>query len=101
MYRSRRLLDRCHALTECTVQIPSVCIGESPDGLEPAHANWSWAGKGRGIKADDCYIAAACHNCHVAIDQGKDLSREEREWYWFRGYARTMGEFFRRGWIKA
>ena len=100
MVRSRRLLDRCHELTHCTLQIPGVCIGVSPEGLEPAHANMEAAGKGMGIKADDTCIAAACHPCHVELDQGKNLSRDERQWYWLRGYMRTMRAFFQRGWIR-
>ncbi|GKW27797.1 hypothetical protein PEC331060_09750 [Pectobacterium carotovorum subsp. carotovorum] len=31
-----------------------------------------------GIKADDCATAAICAHCHTEIDNGKDLTRDER-----------------------
>lgn len=79
---------------ECTIRIPDICVGYSVDGLEPAHGNWSYFGKGMSLKADDVF-AAACHACHTEVDQGKNLSREEREYYWMRGAIRTWAELMR------
>jgi hypothetical protein len=31
-----------------------------------------------GMKTADCWTAALCRACHSAIDQGKDMSRDER-----------------------
>jgi hypothetical protein len=42
---------------------------------QAAHSN---EGKGMGIKASDARIAALCHTCHAEIDQGRDMTREER-----------------------
>jgi len=99
-YRNRKLLDLAHRVHECQVQIDGVCIGYSPHGCEPAHANWSEYGKSMGRKADDVYHAAACHACHAELDQGKQLSREERLDYWRRGFERTMLYYFRQGWLR-
>lgn len=98
-YRNRRLLDLAHGINECTLQIPGVCIGWSDHGCEPAHAN-NWRpeyGKGGARKAHDCFFAAACHACHVEIDQGKRLDNEERHEYWRRGQSRTLLALFRAG----
>ena len=51
-------------------------------------------GKGKGIKAHDFRIAALCHECHVNIDSGKDLTREERFDVWERAHRETIGWLF-------
>ena len=38
-----------------------------------AHRN-----EGKGLKTDDCMTAALCLKCHADIDQGPDLSRDDR-----------------------
>jgi len=98
-YRSRRLLDLAHEIKACQVQIPGCCIGFSPHGCEPAHGPKSWLHGGGALKSDDVF-AAACHACHAEIDREKRLSREERQWYWGRGAARTWAELMRLGWLK-
>jgi hypothetical protein len=71
--------------------------GRMHEGNCGAHPNWSWASKGKSIKAHDL-PATLCPHCHVPIlDQGKDLSREERERMWLLAFYRTMLEGFQRG----
>jgi hypothetical protein len=71
--------------------------GARTDGVCGAHPNWSWAAKGKSIKGHDL-VAAMCAACHCPIlDQGKDLSREEREMMWLKAFYRTMLEGFQRG----
>lgn len=101
-YRNRKLLDLAHRMQQCQLRIPGVCIGHSEHGCEPAHAN-NWRqtfGKGGARKAHDCFFAAACHPCHVALDQGNKLTGEEKFEYWSRGHNRTLLALFRNGWIK-
>ena len=95
-YRNRKFLNLAHDMHECTLMIPSACIGYSVDGCEPAHANSQMFGKGMGIKADDIF-AAACPGCHFEIDQGKRLSKEDRLWYWMRGAILTMARLMQDG----
>jgi len=57
---------------------------------EPAHSNWSEHGKGMSIKANDCYWAALCHRCHTSLDQGADMSRQERKDMWRDAYDKTQ-----------
>lgn len=95
-FRSRKLLDLAHSMHDCTLQIPGVCSGYSPEGCEPAHGPKSMLGGGMGCKSDDVF-AAACHACHAALDQGKDLTRDERQWFWLRGAARTWARLMETG----
>ena len=55
-----------------------------------AHSNQSHHGKGRGIKAGDQYCASLCHACHLALDQGRSMSRAERVAMWDAAHAKTV-----------
>lgn len=96
--RSRALLDLVHEMNTCLVEIPNVCQGYSPDGLEPAHANWAMHGRGMGHKADDVF-AASCRACHAALDGSTRLPREDRIFYWHRGAVRTWAFLMQHGWL--
>jgi hypothetical protein len=98
-HRDRKFLDLAHGLTSCQIGIPGVCTGYAPNGCEPAHSNLQRHGRGASFKSHDIYHAAACHACHQEIDHGKNLTREQREDYWQRGFERTMLEYVRRGWL--
>jgi len=58
--------------------------------VQAAHSNWSEHGKGRGIKASDIYVAALCLKCHFEIDQGNQLSKEERKEAWLTAHKKTV-----------
>lgn len=55
-----------------------------------AHSNQSKHGKGLGLKAPDSLIAALCHKCHYELDNGKNLSKQEKVEMWNQSYIRTM-----------
>lgn len=55
-----------------------------------AHSNQSKHGKGLGLKAPDSLIAALCHKCHYELDNGKNLSKQEKVEMWNQAYIRTM-----------
>jgi len=95
-YRNRELLDRAHEFTECQVQIPDLCEGHVPDGCEPAHSNQGHHGKAGRLKAHDCFFAASCHSCHAELDNGNKLTHDEKDWYWRRGFERTLLEMWKR-----
>lgn len=97
--RNRRLLDLAHGMRVCTVGIPACCTGPSPEGLEPAHGPKSWLDGGGAMKSADVF-AAACHACHAELDQGRRLTREERQWYWARGAVRTWAALMKSGKLK-
>lgn len=94
MYRSKKLLESCR-------QLPcQLC--EAEDGtVIAAHSNQLVDGKGKGIKASDYRIAALCFSCHMDIDQGNKLTKEQRREFWEMAHRKTIGELFERGLINA
>jgi hypothetical protein len=72
--------------------------GKYNDGsVVAAHSNQLRDGKGKGIKASDFRIAYLCHPCHFAIDQGKDMSKDERREMWEDAHRRSIGWLFESG----
>lgn len=57
---------------------------------QAAHSNWAEHGKGRGIKASDEFTAALCQACHMELDSGARLSKEQRRTLWQMAYAKTV-----------
>lgn len=98
-HRDRGLLDLAHGLHECQMQLPGVCVGYELAGCEPAHSNSGRHGKGRSLKAHDCFHAAACHACHSEFDQGHRFSKEEKAEFMQRAIERTALEYWKRGWV--
>ena len=64
--------------------------------VQAAHTNWG-GGKGRGIKADDNLVAALCLKCHFEVDQGKDLTKDERQLMWYLAHNLTVEKLCERG----
>jgi hypothetical protein len=64
--------------------------------VQVAHTNWG-GGKGRGVKADDNLVAALCLKCHYEIDQGKDMSKEERQEMWEQAHIATVKKLYIQG----
>ena len=64
--------------------------------VQAAHTNWG-GGKGRGVKADDNLVAALCLKCHYEIDQGRELSKEERQNKWQQAHTATVAKLFNQG----
>lgn len=93
MYRSPKLLQavRDSACQHC---------GAKDGTIVAAHSNQMRDGKGRGLKAHDYRIAALCFKCHYEIDQGKDLSRQERLNIWEDAHRATIGWLFENDFIK-
>jgi len=65
-----------------------------------AHSNQLRDGKGTGIKAKDYRVAFLCRLHHEMIDNGKDLSREERINLWEEAHRRTIGWLFDNGYLQ-
>jgi hypothetical protein len=83
MYRNKKLLEilRKSPCQEC---------GREDGTVVAAHSNQLRDGKGRGIKSSDAMIAALCYNCHMEIDQGSKLSKQERIDIWEEAHRNTM-----------
>ena len=94
MYRSDKLLK---AVRDCPCQNCGIMDGT----IVAAHSNQMRDGKGRGLKSHDYRIAALCFKCHSELDQGKNMSREERLNMWEHAHRATIGWLFENGKIKA
>ncbi len=92
MYRNKKLLEACR-------QLPCQLCQTEDGTVIAAHSNQLLDGKGKGIKASDYRIAALCFTCHMDIDQGNKLSKEQRREFWENAHRNTIGELFERGLI--
>lgn len=81
------MIYRNKTLTEIVRDLPCMHCGRIDGTVCAAHRN---EGKGMGVKVSDALIAALCHRCHYELDNGKDLSRDERRDMWNRAYVKTM-----------
>ena len=87
MYRNKKLL-------EIVRQSPCQICGTRDGTIVAAHSNQLRDGKGRGIKAQDYRISALCYGCHMELDQGSKLSRDERINAWEESHRKTIGWLF-------
>lgn len=94
MYRSDKLLK---SVRDC----PCQSCGAMDGTIVAAHSNQMRDGKGRGLKADDYRIAALCYKCHTELDQGKNMSREERLNMFEEAHRATIGWLFENEKVKA
>lgn len=81
---------RNRALVKAYRVIPCQWCGADDGTVVAAHANWSEYGKGMGMKASDDACASLCFRCHMELDQGKNLSYEERKQGWLTAHERTI-----------
>jgi hypothetical protein len=70
-------------------EIPCQHCGADDGTVVAAHTN-SGGGKGRSIKADDNLIASLCFSCHAELDQGKNLSKDDRYAMWLDAHIKTV-----------
>lgn len=77
-------------------EIPCQHCGADDGTVVAAHTNFG-GGKGRSIKADDNLIASLCFNCHAELDQGKNLTKEERQNMWVKAHIKTVHKLTRLG----
>lgn len=88
-YRSKKWLQAVASI-EC-------CVLCGAYGVQAAHRN---EGKGMGQKASDCLTAALCIKCHHDIDNGKELSREERRAMMDKAIVLTLEILVNRGMVR-
>jgi Putative nuclease YbcO/Protein of unknown function (DUF968) len=89
-FRSRKLLDLARGQ-------PCVMCGRDDGTVVAAHSNLMEHGKGKSIKAHDAATAHLCFVCHTEIDQGKEMSREERRDFMLTAIVRTILRLFDQG----
>jgi hypothetical protein len=93
MYRNKKLLESVRK-SPC-----QICAAQ--DGtVVAAHSNQNKDGKGMGIKAHDYRIAALCYRCHMEIDQGQSMTKQQKFEAWDDAHRRTIGWLFDQGFIE-
>lgn len=93
MHRDKKLtqLARGQSCVNCGVE----------DGTTVwAHSNQYEHGKGAGIKAHDCMGAFLCMRCHTELDQGKEMTRDERREFTYRNICKTHIRLWEQGMVK-
>lgn len=76
------------------------CVNCGVHGVQAAHANLQEFGKGMGTKASDAAIMSLCPTCHAALDQGKDMTKDQRRAMQFECITRTYVRLMERGLIR-
>lgn len=81
--------------------------GSQNETIVPAHSNLGEHGKGKGLKAHDCFFAALCHACHAWLDNqggfGKDptgvylANPDDKREMFVKAMHRTWLELWRSG----
>jgi hypothetical protein len=90
MYRNPKLLRLLNSL-------PCAHCGADDGTVVAAHRN---EGKGMGMKVSDALVAPLCYTCHKNLDQGKDMTREERRDFWNRAYIKNIQYMIETGMLK-
>jgi hypothetical protein len=91
------MIYRNKTLLEIVRDIPCQHCEIADGTVVAAHSNQLRDGKGRGIKSHDYRIAALCYACHMELDQGKNLSKQERVEMWEEAHRKTIGLLFDNG----
>lgn len=89
LYRNKKLLEAVRESPFCWG-----CGKENDGTIVAAHSNQLRDEKGKGIKAHDFRIAALCFACHSGLDQGKDMTKEERIELWEEAHRATIAWLF-------
>lgn len=84
------------AWRRAVVSLPCVLCKREGE-TQAAHRN---EGKGMGLKTDDCWTAALCIGCHREIDQGRDMTRQERREAMDEAILLTLRELARQGLVR-
>jgi len=89
-YRNKKILKAAEKVPYCMA-----CFLPNTDKtVVMAHSNQQRDGKGVGAKAHDYRVAALCPHCHYEIDNGKELSKDEKIELWEVAHRRTIGWLF-------
>lgn len=92
MYRNNKLLKLAQ-------HSPCQICGVEDGTIVAAHSNQLRDGKGKGIKAHDYRIAYLCYHCHSNLDQGSELTKQQRIYVWDEAHRKTIGWLFENGYL--
>jgi hypothetical protein len=92
MYRDANLLKLAKG-EKCLLQVADDCLGDEGSTTVAAHSNLMTHGKGKGLKAEDCYTVWACYRCHSNFDQGGIFFRADKEILFTEALLRQIEEW--------
>ena len=75
-YRDANLLAMARG-RRCIAMFTQFCKGSDSETTVAAHSTQMAHGKGKALKASDCYSIWACWPCHAWLDAGRN-SRQEK-----------------------
>jgi len=88
--RSKALLVACR-------EIPCQNCGMADGTVVAAHSNQARHGKCKAKKASDQFVASLCMKCHSDLDQGAQMTREQRAGMWDNAHRNTVKTLVKRG----
>lgn len=91
-YRNPKLLRLARKAPRCFF-----CGASNQGDVVAAHSNQLRDGHGMGIKSSDARVAFLCSACHFELDNGADLTRQERISMFESSHRATMGWLFESG----
>ena len=71
-----------------------MCCGNRDGTVVAAHKNEN---KGIALKNEDWNSAYLCGECHFQLDNGKDLTKQDRRNLWNAAHSKTVDYWFRAG----
>ena len=86
----KRQYIRSPALMAAWRTISCQCCGADDGTVCGAHSNWAEHGKGKAIKADDNRCASLCAKCHAELDQGKEMTKQQRQSIWWSAHILSV-----------
>jgi len=95
-YRNKKILEFAKG-QPCTMNLYG--HKHDPETVVAAHSNMMADGKGVGMKADDCFVAFLCADCHYWYDFGR-ASRETKDAEFHRAMKRTWRVLLDNGILK-
>lgn len=84
-------------LRDAARDAPCMACGAMDGTIVAAHRNEFG---GMGMKTTDVWVSYLCGKCHYELDNGKEMTREERRTFWLRAYANTVRYWFNHGIVK-
>ena len=73
------------------------CQSCGSEGTQAAHRN---EGKGMALKTSDALVVALCPACHTRLDQGSDMTKEEKREFWDDCYIKQTKTMIETGMLK-
>lgn len=92
MYRDPDLLKLAQG-QRCLLNVHPYCDDDFGDTVVACHSNELIHGKGKGIKSSDAFSVWGCSHCHSMLDQGNQLSKQEKKKLFDKAWFKQVNEW--------